>query len=204
MSFLRVPFNPAGGAGAVSDAAQRAGVSNEPADWIVGIARSQDRGCFISLFTLFAPKVKSYLLRQGVAEPSAEELAQETLLAVWRKANQFDSERATAGAWIYTIARNLRVDLLRHERHPDDGRIAEPVDEQPTPEQTLKASEGEKRVRAAIDSLPPEQAQVLRLSFFDDLSHPEIAIRLGLPLGTVKSRIRLATAHLRLVLEGLV
>ncbi len=188
----------------MSNGTKRPGISIEPADWIVGIAASRDRECFISLFTLFAPKVKAYLLRQGVVEQSAEELAQETLLAVWRKAGQFDPERATAGAWIYTIARNLRVDLIRRERHPDDGRIAEPALEQVTPEQQLKTSEGEKRVRAAIDRLPPEQAQVMRLSFFDERSHPEIACDLGLPLGTVKSRIRLATAQLRSALEGIV
>lgn len=176
----------------------------EPSDWIVAVAAERDCDCFIALFNQFAPRVKSHLLRHGTAEQTAEELAQETLLAVWRKANQFDPGRASAGAWIYTIARNLRVDVLRQERHFDDGRIAEPAAEQPTPEQELKSAQGVARVRAAIDTLPAEQAEVLRLSFFEDLTHPEIAANLGLPLGTVKSRIRLATAHLRLALDGFV
>ncbi len=186
----------------MSIAAENSIISDRAADWILAIATCRDRDCFIALFTQFAPKVKSYLLRHGAAEQTAEELAQETLLAVWRKAEQFDPNRATAGAWIYTIARNLRIDMLRHERYPDDGRIAEPAIEQLTPEQQLKTSQGAMRLRAAIDILPREQAEVLRLAFFDDLTHPEIAADLGLPLGTVKSRIRLATAHLRMALQG--
>lgn len=186
----------------MSSVEQWPSVSERPADWIVAIATTRDRDCFISLFTTFAPKVKGYLLRQGVGEQQAEELAQETLLAIWRKADQFDPDRATAGAWIYTIARNLRIDLIRQERHPDDGRVAEPIVPPPTPEDALKAAESEQRLRAAILNLPPEQAAVMRLSFFEDRSHPEIAVELGLPLGTVKSRIRLATAQLRSSLEG--
>ena len=134
----------------------------------------------------------------------AEELAQETFLMVWRKANQFDPTRASAGAWIYTIARNLRVDLLRRERHPDDGCIGEPPSAQRTPEDELKVLEAERRLRDAIENLPREQAEVVRLSYFEDQTHPEIADRLGLPLGTVKSRIRLASTQLRSTLAGMV
>ena len=186
----------------MSVAREPSNFSDDPAALIVAIATCRDRDGFIVLFTHFAPKVKSYLLRHGVLEPAAEELAQETLLAVWRKADQFDPSRATAGAWIYTIARNLRIDVLRRDRRRNDGRIDEPVVDQRTPEEELKTAQGVSRIRAAMRLLPPEQAEVLRLSFFEDLTHPEIANGLGLPLGTVKSRIRLATAHLRLALDG--
>ena len=169
---------------------------------IVAIATDRDRSGFILLFNQFAPKVKSYLLRRGVSEFAAEELAQETLLAVWRKAHQFDPNRATASAWIYTIARNLRIDVLRRTGAAIDPRVDEAAAEPPTPEDELKTAQDVSRIRAAMRLLPPEQAEVLRLSFFEDLSHPEIADGLGLPLGTVKSRIRLATAHLRLALDG--
>lgn len=179
----------------------RASLSEDPADWIVAIGRNRDRDCFVSVFTFFAPKVKGYLLSRGVGEPHAEELAQETMLAIWRKADQFDPGRATPGAWVYTIARNLRVDYFRHERQPDDGRIAAPNAQQPTPEDLLKSSERDRRLIAALRELPAEQAEIMRLAFLDDRSHAQIALELGLPLGTVKSRIRLATAHLRLVLE---
>ncbi len=186
----------------MSETAQRPQAAERPDDWIIAIAESRDRESFIALFTSFAPKVKGYLLRHGLAEQAAEDLAQETLLAVWRKAEQFDPMRASAGAWIYTIARNLRVDLLRRETHPVDGCIGETPTAQLTPEDELKALETEKLLRAAIRTLPREQAQVLQLSYFEDRTHPEIASRLGLPLGTVKSRIRLAAAHLRSALGG--
>ena len=188
----------------MSVSANRADAVDQSADWIVRIAARQDCGSFIALFTQFAPRVKGYLIRQGVSQQVAEELAQETFLMVWRKANQFDPMRASAGAWIYTIARNLRVDLLRRERHPDDGRIGEAPSAQRTPEDELKVLEAERRLRGAIDNLPREQAEVVRLSYFEDQTHPEIADRLGLPLGTVKSRIRLASTQLRSTLAGMI
>ncbi|MFI4965741.1 MAG: sigma-70 family RNA polymerase sigma factor [Caulobacterales bacterium] len=179
------------------DAARRA------ADWLVAIARDRDRGSFILLFTRYAPKVKGYLLRHGVREPFAEELTQETFLAIWRKAGQFDPARASAGAWIYAIARNRWIDALRREDRPDEQLLADLRQEIATPEDDLKAHEDELRLRAAIEALPRGQAEVLRLSFFEGLPHPEIADRMRLPLGTVKSRIRLATAHLRRMLNDL-
>jgi RNA polymerase sigma-70 factor (ECF subfamily) len=175
---------------------------DEPEGWIIGIAERQDRSCFVALFTHFAPKVKGHLLSRGVREPVAEELTQETFLTIWRKAGQFDPDRASAAAWIYTIARNRRIDVLRREFPADDGRCGEQPPEPPTPEHELRTLEAERRVRMAVDGLPIEQATVLRLSYFEDLTHAEIASQLGLPLGTVKSRIRLASAHLRSTLDG--
>jgi RNA polymerase sigma-70 factor (ECF subfamily) len=188
---------------AVTDARERAWVSDEPAAWIASIAENRDRSAFASLFLRFAPKIKSHLLRYGLADEVAEELAQETLFAIWRKADQFDPHRASAVGWIYTIARNLRIDMLRREHRPDDGRMPEAPGDPETPEQQLKTTEGEQRVREAIERLPAEQAEVLRLSYFEEQSHAEIAERLALPLGTVKSRIRRAAANLRAALDDL-
>ncbi|RAK57641.1 sigma-70 family RNA polymerase sigma factor [Phenylobacterium deserti] len=172
-----------------------------PDEQILAIAHFQDRAAFAQLFNRFAPKVKTYFLRMGAREEQAEELAQETLLAVWRKAWQFDPERASAWSWIYTIARNLRIDALRRERHahviPPD-----PEEAPTTPEQALDALEGEAGVRRALQQLPTDQAEILRLAFFEERTHSEIAEQLGLPLGTVKSRIRRATEKLRGSLEG--
>lgn len=176
----------------------------EPAEWIAGIALRQDRNCFASLFTEYAPRVKGYLLRKGAGEQIAEELAQETLLTVWRKAGQFDPTRASPAAWIYTIARNRHLDAVRRERHPSDHDVMELIPEPMTPEQALGSREGGERVRTALGTLTEDQAAVLRLSFFEDLTHTQIAGQLGIPLGTVKSRIRLAAAHLRSALDGLV
>jgi RNA polymerase sigma-70 factor (ECF subfamily) len=171
--------------------------------YIVRIAERRDRDAFARLFNHFAPRVKSYLLRLGTGAEAAEELAQETLLTVWRRAASFDPSRAAASTWIFTIARNLRIDLSRRE-----GR-AKPTDDPsgfnpgpPAPDEALSACQDEARIAAALAVLPREQAQVITLAFFADKPHSEIAQDLGLPLGTVKSRLRLAMARLRGALGG--
>src|SRR5262249_36215685 len=132
----------------------------------------------------------------------AEDLAQETLLNVWRKAAHFDPARAAAGAWIFAIARNLQIDAGRRDRVPADW--ADPSDEPdppPDPAPDLSATERAQRLRQAVRALPPDQLSVVELSFFSDKPHAEIATELGLPLGTVKSRLRLALVRLRTSLE---
>ncbi len=171
-------------------------------DWIREVAQRRDRAAFAQLFHHFAPRLKAYLLKMGLSEGVAEELTQETMLAVWRKAGYFDPGRASAAAWVYTIARNLRIDALRRERTPSDLRLLDAPDGPATPEQELRSFEGERRVRLALDAMPADQAELLRLSYFEEQSHAEIAHRLGIPLGTVKSRLRRAAANLRIALEG--
>ena len=174
-----------------------------PAALIAAIAASADRAAFAELFRQFAPRVKSYLLRLGASPAAADELAQETLLTVWRKAAQFDPARAGASTWIFTIARNLRIDSLRRERlAPRDEDPADAVD-QLSAEAGLMSAEREARVKAALQTLPDEQLRILRLSFFSETPHAAIAKELDLPLGTVKSRIRLALGRLRALLEDL-
>lgn len=165
--------------------------------WICRVGASGDRGAFCAVFNLLAPKVKAYLLRHGVPEPESEDLVQETFLMVWRKADQFDPRRARAGSWIYAIARNLRVDLLRREHRVDPRIIDSQAEAQVTPEEALATVDTDARLRAAIEALPQDQAEVIRLAYFEARTHLDIAQRLGVPLGTVKSRIRLASARLR-------
>jgi RNA polymerase sigma-70 factor (ECF subfamily) len=165
---------------------------------IQAIAERGDRAAFSALFAHFAPRVKSYLLRLGASAESAEELAQETLLIVWRRAGAFDPGRAAPSTWIFTIARNLRFDALRREKRPT--RADDPSDaavEPAAPDTILAALQDETRVGRAIAELPADQATVVRLAFFSDKPHSEIAVELGLPLGTVKSRLRLAMGRLR-------
>jgi RNA polymerase sigma-70 factor (ECF subfamily) len=146
--------------------------------------------------------VKSYLLRMGAPSETAEELAQETLLTVWRRAGAFDPGRAAASTWIFTIARNLRIDVARRERRPLPGEdIAEPGAAPTQPDAGVAALQDENRIAVAIATLPLEQSEVVRLAFFSDKPHSEIANDLALPLGTVKSRLRLAMAKLRTLLE---
>ena len=177
----------------------------DPSAWIVSIAADRSRESFALLFARFAPRVKSYLLKLGVRPEQAEELAQETLLTVWRKAAYFDPAKASASTWIFTIARNLRIDALRRDRHPED-LVDEPQmqpAEEVRPDDALSTTEREQRLRVALTTLPREQAEVVQMSFFQDKAHAEISDHLGLPLGTVKSRLRLAMVRLRAQLEEL-
>jgi RNA polymerase sigma-70 factor (ECF subfamily) len=172
---------------------------------IEAIALHRDRAAFADLFAWFGPRVKAWMLRAGSNPTTAEELAQETMLAVWQKARLFDPARAGASTWIFTIARNLRIDALRRERHPSE-LMQDPAEEAASPMQAdrvLAMSQQEARIRAALMLLPTEQADVIRKAFFEDKVHAEIEKELGIPLGTVKSRLRLAMNRLRAVLGDL-
>lgn len=166
---------------------------------IVTVAQRRDRAAFAALFDHFAPRIKAYLMRAGADEALADELAQEALLAVWRKAETFDGARATAATWIFTIARNLRTDRFRKEWRdvPVGDDLPDTIDEAAAPDESLSDAERGARVRQALRQLPPEQIKVIELSFFEDQPHAEIAQALGIPLGTVKSRIRIAMTKLR-------
>ena len=178
--------------------------SGEWSACIVAIAASHDEAAFARLFRHFAPRVKSYLLRFHMGPAVAEELSQETLLTVWSKADYFDPARASASTWIITIARNLRVDSLRGSAHPEALEDFPALKStEPLPGDMLLASEREERTRDALTGLPQDQAEVVRLSFFEDKPHSEIARELGIPLGTVKSRLRLAFGRLKDALEVL-
>jgi RNA polymerase sigma-70 factor, ECF subfamily len=176
-----------------------------PAALIHAIARRRDRAAFATLFRTFAPKVKAWMLRGGASAAAAEELAQETMLAVWQKAALFDPARAGASTWIFTIARNQRIDALRRERHPC-ALLPDPVDDPEAPPQAdrlLAMGQQEARIRVALADLPADQAEVIRKAFFEDKVHAEIEKELGIPLGTVKSRLRLAMNRLRMALGDL-
>lgn len=172
-------------------------VEPSPGALILAIAERGDRAAFSTLFTAFAPKVKAFLIRRGAAAP--EELTQEVMLTVWRKAGFFDPARGTGEAWLFAIARNACIDAARRRRGQPLLEL-DPVADAPEPPRgdlELEASQDARRVHDAIGALSPEQLAVVRLSFFDDRPHAEIAERLGLPLGTVKSRLRLAMKRLR-------
>jgi RNA polymerase sigma-70 factor (ECF subfamily) len=164
---------------------------------------ARDTLAFIALFDHFAPRVKSYMKKLGAGEEDAEELAQETMLAVWRKAATYDPARSAVSSWIFTIARNLRIDALRRDQRRSVD-LADPLLQpaaRPAADDQLEVLEQQARVRAVMLGLPPEQAAVVNLAFYEGLSHGEIAAALALPLGTVKSRMRLAFQRIRLALE---
>lgn len=167
------------------------------------VASDRDRAAFAQLFNYFAPRLKAFGLKQGADMAAAEELAQETMVAVWRKAHTYDRSRATATTWVFTIVRNKRIDLFRRE-----SRTEVLIDEMPDvasdasgPDDMFRSQRASAAVREAIKILPAEQLQVLQKAFFEDKSHSVIATELDLPLGTVKSRVRLALARLRAALS---
>ncbi len=174
-------------------------------DLVEAVARTRDRAAFAHLFEHYAPRIKAYFLRLTVSGAEADELVQEAMLAVWRRAETYDRRQSSVATWIFTIARNKRIDALRRNRRPDldlnaPGLVPEP---EPGAFQQLEARETAARLKAAVAGLPDEQRELLDLAFFQDISHRDIARSRGLPLGTVKSRLRLALARLRqAVAEG--
>lgn len=174
------------------------------ADLMSAVAQRQDRDAFAELFAYYAPRVKSYMLRLAAGEAQAEELSQEVMITVWRKAHLFDRTQASVSTWIFRIARNRRIDLSRRQRPMDlDPEMPGVAPEAlPAPDARLTVEEREGQVRAALAELPEEQIGLLKAAFYEGLSHREIADRTGLPLGTVKSRIRLAFAKMRARLAG--
>jgi RNA polymerase sigma-70 factor (ECF subfamily) len=172
---------------------------------IQAVARQQDRNAFAQLFGYFAPRVKSFLMRSGLADSVAEDVTQEVMIAVWRKACYFDPSKAGASTWVFTIARNQRIDRLRRARSQTADRLPDPSEEPdlpPSGEDIAIAAEREDGVRQALAALSSDQATIVRLSFFAEKPHAQIAMELGLPLGTVKSRVRLALNRLRTLLDN--
>jgi RNA polymerase sigma-70 factor (ECF subfamily) len=185
---------------------RRSALSADDANHLIArMAQHQDRQAFAALFGHFFPRVKAYLLRVGAAPAAAEELAQETMLRVWRKAGSFNPAAGAASTWIFVIARNLRIYRLRVEQWPVDADLdpSDAPDPPPTGEAVVIDNERRERVRRALGALSPEQARIIRLFYFEERTHSEIARLLDIPLGTVKSRARLAMEKLRLELEVL-
>jgi len=179
---------PPGGVGAADHAA-----------WLLRVARQQDRAAFAALFGHFGPRVKSYLLKLGADAATAEDLVQEVMLTVWRRAATYDPAQAGVATWIFTIARNKRIDGLRRGPRADfDPNDPALVPETPaSPDDEAAAVQWESAIADAVAAMPREQAEILRLAYYEDISHSDIAARIGVPLGTVKSRLRLAMGRLR-------
>jgi RNA polymerase sigma-70 factor (ECF subfamily) len=170
---------------------------------IVAVAERRDRTAFAELFDYFAPRIKALLRRGGTPAELAEELAQEAMLIVWRKAHLFDPGGASASGWIFRISNNLRIDAARRSRRADRmaSELALDAPDVEVPDAILDVTQTEARVRSAMAQLPADQLKVITLSFLESRPHSEIAQILQVPLGTVKSRIRLAFQRLRSLLD---
>lgn len=179
-------------------------MKDEFAALMAAVAERRDRAAFTRLFDHFAPRLKGHLVRQGAGPEEAEELAQEVLAVVWRKAALFDPVKSSVATWLYRIARNRRIDGLRRQRvdYFDPLDPPEIASDSPAPDDAYDARDRAGRLRRFIDALPVEQRDLVRLAFFEGLSHSEVAEAASLPLGTVKSRLRLAFGRLRRQLEA--
>ena len=166
---------------------------------LLRVGRDQDDSAFETLFRHYGPRIRAFMRKRCGDATQAEELMQETFANVWRRAGSFDPARGTVSAWIYTVARNTSVDVFRRRNRPefdpqDPALVPEAAEQADT---VMEMRQSAERLRLAMRDLPGEQSEVLKLSFFEELSHSVIAERLGIPLGTVKSRIRMAFSRLR-------
>lgn len=172
----------------------------DEADWaglLLRVRDHQDRAAFAALFRHFAPRVKAFLMKSGAGAALAEECAQDVMATLWQKAHLFDPSRAGVSTWVYTIARNRRIDALRRARRAEPEELDWGPEPEPDQAEVLEAQEETARLGRALASLPGPQRTLIERAFYGDLSHSEIAEETGLPLGTIKSRIRLALEKLR-------
>lgn len=176
----------------------------EADNWPELMARVRDRECrasFAEIFRHFAPRVKAYLIKTGSSDATAEECTQDVMTTIWRKAGQFDPARASVSTWVFTIARNRRIDIYRRRR-PVPEELPWGPEPEPDQAETLSLQQESETLGRAIEALPEKQRDLIRRAYFSDLSHSEIAEATGLPLGTIKSRIRLALDRLRHAMDN--
>ena len=164
---------------------------------LIAVRDNRDREAFGRLFDHFAPRLKAMMLRSGLHDGTAEDVVQDVMLAVWHKAGQFDPHRADAAAWIYAVARNRRIDMARRRPLPQPDELPEIESLEPDAIQILSLQQEARHLAEALSRLAPEQAEALRAAYFDDIPHSRISEMTGLPLGTIKSRIRLGLERLR-------
>jgi len=176
---------------------------SEQTTLMLAVRDARDRAAFGALFDHFAPRLKAFVMRGGVGSGQAEEIVQEVMLTVWRKADQFDPHRAQVSAWIYQIARNRQIDVLRKENRPLPEELGEDPGSEPDASQILAIEQEAGKLKQALSRLKPDQREIIEKAYMGELSHQEISTQTGLPLGTIKSRIRLGLDRLRHELKEL-
>lgn len=174
---------------------------------LVAVGKTGDREAFRRLFQHFAPRLRSFLIRRRTPDGSLDDLVQDVMATIWRKASTYDPAKATASTWIFTVARNRRIDLARRSRPEvdidDPATVPEQEDKAPLPDEQTSRVQMAAHIKIALAQLPPDQSEIVMLAYHKDMSHSEIAEQISLPLGTVKSRLRLALGKLRQSMEGL-
>lgn len=170
---------------------------------MLAIRDNRDRKAFSALFDYFAPRLKGFIIRSGASAHQAEEIVQDVMLTIWRKAATFDPHRAQVSAWIYQIARNRHIDIARKENRPMPEELREEPGAEPDASQILGVEQETGQLKLAIATLKPEQREMIEKAYLGELTHQEISTQTGLPLGTIKSRIRLGLERLRHELKEL-
>ncbi|WP_418887986.1 sigma-70 family RNA polymerase sigma factor [Octadecabacter algicola] len=170
---------------------------------MIAVRNDRDRAAFALLFDHFAPRLKGFIMRSGTGSGQAEEIVQDVMLTVWRKAEQFDPERAQVSAWVYQITRNRQIDVIRKENKPLPEELGEDPSAEPDASQILAVEQEAGQLKDALGRLKPEQREIIEKAYMGELTHQEISTQTGLPLGTIKSRIRLGLEKLRHELKEL-
>lgn len=176
------------------------GMTQDVVPWVddlLAVRDARDEAAFIRVFGHFGPRVKAFLMRTGMDAALAEECAQEVLVTVWNKAHLYDATRASPSTWIFTIARNKKIDVLRKQRRPEPEDLPWGPEAEPDQADVIGLQQESEQLGRALRDLPEKQRELIEKAYFGELSHSEIADQTGLPLGTIKSRIRLALARLR-------
>ncbi|MBM2575026.1 sigma-70 family RNA polymerase sigma factor [Jannaschia sp. Os4] len=168
----------------------------------MAVGARRDRAAYAQLFEFYAPRIKAFLIRTGLGPSAAEDCMQDVMVTVWRKAHIYDPTRASVTTWLFTIARNRKIDLIRRARRPEPEQLPWGPEPEPAQADVIALQEDARRLRQAVAQLPPKQRDLVERAFYGDLSHSEIALETGLPLGTIKSRIRLAIDRLRHAMQA--
>ncbi|MEM9794951.1 MAG: sigma-70 family RNA polymerase sigma factor [Pseudomonadota bacterium] len=169
---------------------------------MLAIASQRDRKAFEVLFRHYGPRVKAFLIRTGLTPVVAEDCMQDVMVTLWRKAHLYDPARATVATWLFTIARNRKIDLIRKTRRPEPEDLPWGPEPEPAQADVVALQEDTRRLAEAVAQLPPKQRELVERAFYGELTHSEIAAETGLPMGTIKSRIRLAIERLRYAMQS--
>lgn len=178
-------------------------IVSQQTEWMLAVRDHRDKVAFAALFDHFGTRLKGFIMRSGMPSAQAEEVVQDVMLTVWRKAAMFDPHRAQVSAWIYQIARNRQIDVVRKERRPIPEELAEDPGAEPDASQILAIEQEAGLLRRTLSQLKPDQKKVIEMAYLGELTHQEISAQTGLPLGTIKSRIRLGLERLRHELKAM-
>ncbi len=176
---------------------------SEQTTWMLAVRDQRDRKAFARLYDHFAPRLKGFVMRSGIPAAQAEEVVQDVMLTIWHKAELFDPHRAQVSAWIYQITRNRNIDMIRKERRPVPDELGQEIGTEPDAGQILAVDQEVKQLVQALEALKPTQRDAIEKTYLGELTHQELCTQTGLPLGTIKSRIRLGLEKLRYELKGM-